>query len=1787
MSDIECGYFCACPLCRNGTPTKLAFVVGQLTNNILECCTEYPYGTLELEYFAGGIEACNWATSHPQVSCAYWGGSDIAIQAPLVNLAIYGLTGIDQHAGMTNGGVYSFGYFKHQPSSSIECFDSHVLPYGDCDMCEACEPPAGSAVVYGMHGESDRECYKITTCAETIPCAQESANCPPMPYIGAPTTCCQESDSECGCESGESDECSSCEVEVSPHLIEIFGCCPSFTWQCPEYRSASSGGSDSSGGGNCNSGDCNSTPTRGTFSDNALSDLAGLFQYVRDITRPVIPSLQTGPAGMSPAWGFTTYRIAPPDAGSLQPPLSLMYNSVHANQDSAYGFGWSNALELRIEGDPSESVVSLTNGSGLRLNYGATTAGAYLPPPKIPLALSGDSGTSTFVATQPDGTALQFDNSSPHRLSSITSSGGAKWTVMYDGTPERMRSILDPSNRRTTLSYDGNGKIASIVLPDGRETLFTVTAGKLASTTTPEGCITQFNYLTQDVGGEDFIHLNSIVDPAQHATTYSYDSSGWCNQIAHADGSVVSISYLDWNNAVVEMVGSLSESTSTWIKYNSARNVASCQTIGGLPTTFIWDNGIVAGVQDPRGYLTTFTYKQLLSSARVLDSVTNPDGGVYTIQYDASDRVESLIDARGNRSTITWDGFKRTELRDAIGNRWTYVYDGLSRVCGKINPLGERITFHYDTLGNRDFTQNALGEVSTSTYENGQRKSIQNAAGYITTFIRDDMNRVVRKIDARSYATTFTYGINCRISRIENALGVRTSFQYDEMNRLRATVNGLGERTTFGYDGLGNSNSMQNPLGSVTTQLYDANRRVVGVVNALGCVSTLSYDASGNLRSIENPLGYRTTTQYDSMNRPRAQMDARGNVTTFQYDLRGSRTSLENALGQRTTTSYTPLNRVEALEEPSGAITTFNYDAAARQKAIWNSRSYATTFNYDGVGRLKSDINSLGYRATYSYDAAGRRVAVQNSRGFSTTTQRDSVGNVVATVDPLGYCTTTTYDPLNRRISVLNGQGHVSTMSYDAAGRVTGTQNPLGFRTTFAYDAAGRRLAIWDAENNRTTTVYDAAGRTQAIVNALGCRTTMQYDLAGRRETLQDANGYRTTFEYDAGGNVSVEVDPLGRRTSFSYSATVQLKSKQDPRNVRITYVYDSVGRQTEQVFSSGLRYTFTYDSMGNRLTMIDGSGASAYEYDALNRLSVAVTPSGQRITYGYDPAGNRASMVEPTGGRFTYAYDAVEQLTAIDNPFAERTTITYDEVGRQKSTLFANGMQTSNTHDGAGRLTQIDYWRDTSSNANWVNWELPDWVAMDLSDWLEFELEGSGILDQVVYQHDNVGNRTAVAEHNGSVTTFIYDTTYRLTHEHRTGIAAYQITHSYDSVGNRKVEVADGLRTTFNYDPSNQLTTSTDPSGATTSYSYDNAGNLTQEASAAGTTVNTWNDDCHLVKVTQPGNVVTTMGYNAYGLRVTRESEGGITKSLWDLQNVLTESNEDDAILATYTLAPRSYGKLLSLNRGGTSSHFALSDALGSVIGLTSSTGSISDSYRYKAYGTPIYASGTTVNPFRWGGRSGYHFDSGLDEYYVRSRYYSQATVRWVSHDLAGVFAGLNKYLYCWNVPTRFLDPSGRFGVDDACEFANQKGQGRDAVDCACWLAGLLDIVPYPPVGANPVIELADCLCNGLTSFRVYCGCGSVQDSSFLASAALTGIDCLSLPVGTAAGCAVGCLVGGLVGMPLVLIGGPVFGCSIGSAIGCYFGDFLFDVGALIGQLELSDSELGDGFDACQRAVG
>ena len=150
-----------------------------------------------------------------------------------------------------------------------------------------------------------------------------------------------------------------------------------------------------------------------------------------------------------------------------------------------------------------------------------------------------------------------------------------------------------------------------------------------------------------------------------------------------------------------------------------------------------------------------------------------------------------------------------------------------------------------------------------------------------------------------------------------------------------------------------------------------------------------------------------------------------------------------------------------------------------------------------------------------------------------------------------------------------------------------------------------------------------------------------------------------------------------------------------------------------------------------------------------------------------------------------------------------------------------------------------------------------------------------------------------------------------------------------------------------------------------------------------------------------------------------------GTTNYLYDgmdfSANVIEEVDNSGTVLARYARS-LELDEHLAEFRSGVASYFQ-EDGLNSVTSLSTSAGTIANTYTYDSFGRLAASTGTLTNPFQYTGRE---FDSEAGLYYNRARYYDGTVGRFMTEDPIRLKGGINFYSYANNRANDFGDPSG-----------------------------------------------------------------------------------------------------------------------------------------------------------------
>ncbi|ABC30777.1 Rhs family protein [Hahella chejuensis KCTC 2396] len=469
------------------------------------------------------------------------------------------------------------------------------------------------------------------------------------------------------------------------------------------------------------------------------------------------------------------------------------------------------------------------------------------------------------------------------------------------------------------------------------------------------------------------------------------------------------------------------------------------------------------------------------------------------------------------------------------------------------------------------------------------------------------------------------------------------------------------------------------------------------------------HDAGAELRNVAlTPEGIKTRYVYDAKGQARFTLDALGQVTENRYD----------ALGQV----------AEKLSYDRAYVGPDFSEAALTQFANAQSQPRSGCLVYDAKGQARFEIDALGHVTEREYDAAGRVTATHKY------------------LNPLSLAGLV-YDEagIESKLSAAGGR-HTQRTVYDARGLARFSLNALGQVTETRYDAAGRATQTLRYETAYSGADYSEAALAQFVAGETRAQHAyMVYDSLGQARFKLDHQGHITELEYDHNGQVT---------RTLSYVAAYDLSQPLTAAALE-TYVqgHASAGDRVEQVF---------YDARGLEIYRIDAGGRlTAQEYDHAGRLT-------HRVRYAASlNLGTAATLTQ-----VTQAADAHRSVAA-----NQHSRLVYDALGRLRYSLDGENYVSETLYNGQGQVTEerryAAPWTQAATLSaltglhpdaeTRITRYAYDDAGRKISQSQRLMTGGAETWITESYAYDAHGNRTAVTDARGNVTSFAYDADNRL----------------------------------------------------------------------------------------------------------------------------------------------------------------------------------------------------------------------------------------------------------------------------------------------------------------------------------------------------------------------------------------------------------------------------------------
>ena len=727
-----------------------------------------------------------------------------------------------------------------------------------------------------------------------------------------------------------------------------------------------------------------------------------------------------------------------------------------------------------------------------------------------------------------------------------------------------------------------------------------------------------------------------------------------------------------------------------------------------------------------------------------------------------------------------------------------------------------------------------------------------------------------------------------------------------------------------------------------------------------GNTITMNYDSAGLLSSITDTKDRDTTFTYNTQDRVTKVTDPFGRAVDYTYDAHQRLMSVADAEGAVTTYGYNGLHHLVSITDPEGNTTNLGYEISSRgaspvlEEITWADSTPAvpviTTYERWGSTPGVDMVDPNGNEWAYRFDTKGRLDEFHSPRsGEGEEYEYDAFNSVTDYTTNAGGTGTFTYDGYNV-VDFTTDTGATTKFEYNG---------PVATRPSSRTDPQGNTLLYSWVNEQQLEEVSD--GDDDAVLAQMDYRGGNQ-SCAGELASSTDGNGNTTTYAYDSDCNLTQisRPGPAGN-TTMTYDSLDRIVTITDGDGRRQTLSYDDNDRVTRvdytRVGEAGLtdRVDYVYDDNGNTTSRGENRAGrvqtSTYVLDARNRLTSETLPdpatsSGTYTnTYGYDPAGNLAVLTSPWGAT-AYTYDVENAVASIIPPVGDPIDFDYNE-HTYAAVKYPNNVTDAQHYDTSGRIERIEQYRSNGGPTTWFAQREHSYNDPDTD---EDTNSLSGITD-TKYELE---------------WSYTYDSQGRIATSHGASDADpnpfEDNTYTYDANSNRTAWSRYGNDYTASFNDSNQMTSTTGPSGSTT-YTYDGAGNLT--AGTDGTDIS-YDVRGHATSLQRRGGPALEATY-AGASQVERTSAGNTTFT----QSILGVNSSADPGYGTrhYVRAPD--GRVIAEYRQdapvGDRWRYYLTNHQGSITGATNEAGTRTESYGYGPYGEYQYGSGGGTDLIHW----------------------------------------------------------------------------------------------------------------------------------------------------------------------------------------------------------------------------
>lgn len=1097
---------------------------------------------------------------------------------------------------------------------------------------------------------------------------------------------------------------------------------------------------------------------------------------------------------------------------------------------------------------------------------------------------------------------------------------------------------------------------------------------------------------------------------------------------------------------------------------------------------------------DTRGNLTSVTDPKGVASATEGDYTSRTE-------YDTYGQVTRSIDANGNATVNS--GFQPVgypaEITDAAGGTSAFAYDERGNVLKVTNAKGAEVTQTYDAfsrpLEKKEPKDQAAGDfIVTPAPVYDANDNITKAIapnGAVTTSVYDKADQLVESNMPGDLATDPARRTTTTYDKVGNVLTITepkgnetpaegdytTTHAYDAIYQQIEARDAAGGRVTTEYDSVGNvvkvvdarKNATADPDDFTTAVTYDLNHRVIRSVDAIGASTSIRYDRDGLRVGQTDAEGNEALATYDERgalieSKAPFSKDASGTITyrttKYEYDQVGNRTKTITPRGVATTddttdytseTVYDELNRVKEERSPfdkddarysTPDVTFYDYDSVGNLSSVsappsdGQSVRNVTDFTYYDNGWTKSSKDPWDITTAYDYNELGQQTkntltSAGGSQQRTMTWDFYQSGNQSARSDD-GV-------PVGQQVVLVDSSDFNNTAIQGNWSR-TQAEQQHGYDTYSHPAGAGTAVFAWQLNipQNGTYEVFvrhpkmtGAASDATFTVDHSGGSATRTVDQTKDSGTWISLGSY--SFVEDGPQKVSVTDRANGTVLADTVKLVRSTEGETDNEKKDFAYKYDANGGMVEvEDNSSGAKidtYRIAYDGL-NRIAKVEEVKAGAVQ----NTTALTYNENGNPVTSTHDLTWSQIEY-DPR--------DLVSKVTNADSPTAgnqQITSLTYTQRGQLLKQTKPNG----NTLD-------MTYYLDGSVKRSVE--KKSDETVVSQHD-LEYTENGHRSKD--VLKLMNADNNAAYIN---STYAFEYDPQDRIKQVAKTGDGPATEKYTYDRNSNIVEQTLDGITTTQRYDRNRLMSASAD--GVSSTYNYDPLGRLDTVTIGGETSQKYYYDGFDRTAKTRAGSgasaVTTTYVYDPFDRTVSQTTAGAESKTTaftyLGIDNQVLREELNGKADKSYQYLPSGQRSTQIKHKDDGSKEYSqyVTSPRGDVEAITKEDGNTRATYGYTAYGSDDDSQFTgadkpdSANPdkesynafrfnsSRWDNASGTYdmgfrnYDPGLNRFLTRDSYSGALADMSLATD---PFTG-NRYAFAGGNPITFVELDGHlFGL-------------------------------------------------------------------------------------------------------------------------------------------------------------